>query len=385
MMARHGRLIVAALLAAGMAGGCAASGNGASSLPGVPVSAQYSLEYDWSYALSPDPVKALGAAPLELGNIAVDHGVVYAGSYLGRVVAIDGNLGEKLWQADLGMPVTSGPVVTPQAVFVALSDGSIRKLRKDDGAQLWRFDTGASVENSLSVADGVVSCVNANNRIFALDEQSGALLWRRERPRSNEFTMYGQCPPYASQGVVYAGFSDGVFTAYAQDNGTAIWSRDLAPNARFKDVDARPVIQDGAVYVASSSGGLYALSADDGSTVWQRQISGISSIRVFQDAVYIASQSGIYQLDRRTGRTVWQNVIQKEALISPIALGRRYIYAAVQRYGIVMIDRKTGVLRHAFDNGYDATSAPVLDNGSLTVFTNKSTLYRYRVDDAPLD
>ena len=117
------------------------------------------------------------------------------------------------------MPVTAGPVLTAQAVYVALSNGDVVKLKRTNGDEIWRFSTGAAVENSLSVTDGIVSCVNANNRIFALDERTGSLIWRRERPRSNEFSMYGQPSPLIVDNTVYAGFSDGFFVAYNQTNG----------------------------------------------------------------------------------------------------------------------------------------------------------------------
>ncbi|MBQ1925901.1 MAG: PQQ-binding-like beta-propeller repeat protein, partial [Proteobacteria bacterium] len=105
---------------------------------------------------------------------------------------------------------------------------------------------------------------------------------------------------------------------------------ELAPNARFKDVDASPLRIGDTLYVASSSGGLYALSAEDGHTLWQRDIYGISSIRAFQDSLYVSSQAGIFRLSMNNGATIWQNIIQKEALISPLAICKNAIYASVQ-------------------------------------------------------
>ena len=308
----------------------------------------------------------------------------YVASSLGRVIAIDESNVKPLWDISLDVPVTAGPVLSGQALFVALSNGDVLKLKRSNGEQVWRFSTGASVENSLSVDSGIVACVNANNRIFALDEQKGSLVWRRERPRSSEFSMYGQPSPLIDDGVVYAGFSDGFFVAYDKTNGAAIFSRELAPNARFKDLDVQPAKVGNTLYVASSSGGLYALSADDGKTLWQRDIFGISSVRAFQDSLYVSSQSGIFRLKKNTGETIWQNIIRDGALISPLALGKRYIYASVQKFGLVILDRVEGDTLHIIDNGSDFTSAPLLKDGTLTLLSNRSAVYRYLVDDIPL-
>ena len=354
------------------------------SLPTPPKTAQYAADIDWLYPLNDNPPKALGSTPLELGSVTSVRGATYATSSLGKVIAIDEKTAKKRWIADFGIPVTSGPVVTSQAVFVALSDGAILRLAIRTGEVVWRYETGAAPENSLSVRDGVVACVNSNNRVFVLDEETGALKWRRERPKSSEFAMYGQSSPLIDQnGNIYAGFSDGFLVAYAS-NGTAIWSRELAPNARFKDLDVNPIRMDDTLYVASSSGGLYALSVNDGHTLWQRDILGISAIVPFQDSLYVASQSGIFRLRRDDGATIWQNIIQKDALISSIQLGRNNIYASVQRYGIIMVDRRSGDLRHVIDMGSDFTAAPYLTDGALTAISNKSTIYRFIVDDTPL-
>ena len=312
-------------------------------------------------------------------------GITYVASSLGKVLAIDDASATVKWKRSFDMPVTAGPVVSQNAVYVALGDGSVQKLNISSGETIWQYNTNAAVENAISVSEGIVACVNANNRVFALDDESGSLKWRRERPKSAEFSMYSQSAPLIENGIVYAGFSDGYLVAYSAQNGPAIWTRELAPDARFKDLDVKPLRIDNTLYVATSSGGLYALSADDGSTLWQRDIFGISAIRAFQDSLYLASQSGIFRIKRATGETIWQNVIQKDALISPIALGKTYIYASVQKFGLVMIERSTGKLRHVVDMGSDFTVAPELNPGVLTALSNRSTVYRFIVDDVPVN
>jgi outer membrane protein assembly factor BamB len=364
--------------------GCAMSGGVMSSEAAPPRSAQYDIAIDWTFPLNPKTTFYLGAKPLELGHIAVTDNVTYIGSSLSKVVAIHNQKATKIWETALGAPVTAGPVVTSSGVYVALGDGAILKLDVSNGAIVWRYDTLVPIENSIAVQDGVVACVNGNNRLVVLNEKDGTVKWRRERPRSSEFTMYGQSSPLIQDDVLYAGFSDGNLTAFALENGTVIWTRDLAPDARFKDLDVQPVIMDNTLYVANSSGGIYALSVSDGHTLWQRDIHGASSIVPHQDSLYLTSQDGVFRIDRMSGNTIWQNEIRRDALISPMQLGRNYIYASVQRFGLVLIDRATGETAHIIDMGTDFTSAPVLTNGILTALSNRSTVYRLFVQDYPL-
>lgn len=362
--------------------GCADS-RLSSEVPHAPRSVQYDMALDWDYAIAPGPIKALGGTPIDQGGIVAAQGMTYVTSSTGKVVAIEDATARAVWTRDFGMPVTAGPVLDGNAMVIALSNGVVARLQLKTGETIWEFDAGVAVEKGLSVSDGVVALVNANNRVMAIDAQTGAQKWRRERPRSQEFSMYGQCAPLIVNGVVYAGFSDGYLVAYAISNGTAIWTRELAPKARFKDLDVTPLKVDDKLYVATSSGGLYALSADDGHTLWQRSIYGISAIRAFQDSLYLSSQTGIFRLRQHDGAVIWQNEIQKDALISPLELGKQSIYASVQRYGLVVLDRKSGKLEHVLDMGSDFTAAPYLGNGTLSALSNRAHVYRFIVDDAP--
>ena len=364
---------------------CASSGspNAGSSLP--PRSAQYALDIDWTYALSPKETFYLGAAPIEQGHVAVTRQVTYVGSSaLSKISALDNAKATKIWEAEMTAPVTAGPIVVGSYLYVALGDGAIIKLNAENAEQVWRFDTQVPIENSLVVSEGVVAALNGNNRLVVLNDADGSVKWRRERPRSSEFTMYGQAAPLIQNDTLYASFSDGYLIAYALSNGTPLWTRDLAPKARFKDLDVQPVIVDDVLYAASSSGGLYALSLLDGRTLWQKDILGASSVIPHQDSLYVSSQAGIFRLDRETGNTLWQNEIQKEALISPLQVGKHGIYATVQRFGLVVLDRASGHTEHVIDMGTDFTSAPVLSHGVLTALSNRSTLYRFIVEDSPL-
>lgn len=377
------KLVFGALaIVAAMSGACVTGAETTASH--APRSAQYSMSLDWDYALLPRAPNYLGSTALELGNTAQNGHVTYVASTSGRVLAIDDKTALPIWDVKFSAPVSAGPVIVGNGVYVALSSGSIKRLHIKDGSEVWSYETNVPIEQSLAVSDGVVACVNGNNRLYVLDATTGALKWRRERPRSQEFTMYGQATPLIDDGKVYAGYSDGFLVAYALLNGTVLWSRELAPHARFKDLDCKPIRMGNVLYLASSSGGVYALNVEDGKTLWQRDILGVSSVVAFQDSLYLSSQSGVFRLDRESGATIWQNQIQEDVLISALSLGKNSIYVSVQRLGLVVIDRVSGMTRHIVDMGSDFSSAPVLTPGKLTAFSNRSTVYKFLVDDFPI-
>ena len=65
--------------------GCAGASNFSAQKAGAPKSAQYMLELDWDYPLTPGKQNYLGANPLELGAVTSVNGYTYVASSLGSL------------------------------------------------------------------------------------------------------------------------------------------------------------------------------------------------------------------------------------------------------------------------------------------------------------
>ena len=354
-------------------------------------SAQELLRYDWKYELRPGILPALGAHSIENGHLAVRAGYVIAGSTDGQLVILKENSGEKVWQQKFDVGISAGPVISGKSVYWCGTDGSVHRMnakQTDDGTvqlnMVWTVDTGAPIEGSLTVEGDSVYVVNANNRVFALNAKDGSIRWKHERPRSSEFTMYGQAKPHVAGDRVYVGYSDGTFSSYAISNGTVIWTKNLSAEIRFKDIDAEAAVAGGKVYVANSSWGVYCLDVDDGRILWKQPLDGVRSFFVDNDTLYLSSNSGIVRMDAETGMVIWRNILRENALFSPLAVGDHNLYVSIQRFGLAVLDRESGETRHIIDVGSDFTSEPVLTDGALYALSNRGTVYRYLIRDLPL-
>ncbi|MFA5624449.1 MAG: PQQ-binding-like beta-propeller repeat protein [Bradymonadales bacterium] len=377
-------LRLAALAVAGVVCACSPQWHVMDASPAAK-SAQTQLQYDWAYELQAGPLKYFGAMPLELGQVAVHPaGFVVAGSSHGLVVAIKAESSEIYWKREFTSSITAGPIIVDNVVYIGEGSNKVIALNAFSGKTLWEYDTDAPVEHGLSIAHGYVAAVNANNRIFLLNANDGSLKWRRERPRSSGFAIYGQASPYIDGEFVYVGFSDGYLSAFAVQDGSAQWMRELDPNLRFNDISGQIARSADVLYVATASGGITALNVSDGQSLWKREIADISGVQVFQDSLFISSNDGFYRLRASDGHVFWHNKVQDRPALSSFSLGKNYIYTSAPALGLIVIERKTGQTRYVLNAGTSFNAVPKLDKGALYLLSNKSVVYRLLVDDEPL-
>ncbi len=100
---------------------------------------------------------------------AVSNGVVYVGSGLGLLYALDATGGKEKWKFQAMGEVQCSPAVSSGVVYFTSDDGYLRALdakRSNDhylhavdtqsGQEKWKFQTGDAVYSYPAISDGVV-------------------------------------------------------------------------------------------------------------------------------------------------------------------------------------------------------------------------------------
>jgi outer membrane protein assembly factor BamB len=197
---------------------------------------------------------------------AVAGGVVYVGSDDGKVYALNATTGAPVWTASIGptpqpgeplfgTPTSSSPAVADGMVYVGSFDGKLNALNATTGATVWTASDGGGVQGTATVLDGIVYVSLArglgDQRLHAFDGATGASVWTSEVDAS--------AGPVLANGVLYVGTdgistSSGVLVALNPASGAILWSR-LAAG------DSSPVtsvvVANGAVYAVNE----FAVSA----------------------------------------------------------------------------------------------------------------------------
>ena len=98
---------------------------------------------------------------------AVADGVVYVGSWDGRLYALDAETGQEKWRFKTDGQVYSSPAVAGGMVYIGSLDGRLYALDAETGQEKWSFKTGSPVPSSPAVAGGVVYFVDKEGYLYA--------------------------------------------------------------------------------------------------------------------------------------------------------------------------------------------------------------------------
>lgn len=200
-----------------------------------------------------------------VGAVTVAKGLVYVGLVnvappLPALHALDGTTGAVRWATGTCCLQQSAAVAN-DVLYYGSSLGTVHAVNALTGAALWEFATGAEVRSTPAVANNVLY-VGAGNRFFALHtggSRAGSARWTATMP-----APFGLNDPAVAQGVVYAATGAPDPRLYALDTrtGTTRWS---VPTDGALPQGA--AVANGVVYYTTSGGGFYAVAASNGAVL----------------------------------------------------------------------------------------------------------------------
>ncbi|HEX6238500.1 MAG TPA: PQQ-binding-like beta-propeller repeat protein [Acidimicrobiales bacterium] len=303
------------------------------------------------------------------GALAVDGSRVFAGTSDARLVALDRESGERVWEERVDdhpmASIDGSPVQTDGLVIVGVSSfenfvedvdeytfrGSVVALDAESGEELWRYrattgDEGAGVgiwsspavdteRGHVYIGTGqhyVGPASERSDAVVALDVTTGELQWAHQYTEGDIWSVNHPdgphvdvgAPPNLFQvdgtGAVGAGDKAGVYKALDRETGDELWSQDLTDGSLLGGVMASAAVVDGTIFVASNRGGaeadLIALDADAGDERWRVDVGAnvVGPVTWANDVVYVADNTGrISGFDARDGRLVWSHEVDAQA------------------------------------------------------------------------
>ncbi len=246
-------------------------------------------------ACGPAPAAGIYSTPF------VANGVVYIGTYNGKVYAIDASTGTEIWEypyGDLIGPIVGSPVVDGGILYIGSSDGKLYALDAEIGHKQWEFQTGDDVWATPAVYGGVVYIGSLDHNLYAIDAGTGTEKWRFETQGAIAAT------PLIYNDTIYIGSFDRRFYAINLD-GSEKWHFDAAGNWFW----SKAVVHDDTIIAGCLDSWVYAFDAQSGAQAWPPFETG-GQIRadpvLVGDLVIIGSEDGtVYALDAGTGALAW--------------------------------------------------------------------------------
>ncbi len=259
-------------------------------------------------------------------QLSVQSDAVYSADIEGGVYAFELATGRRLWRAETGARIASGPSVDGTLVLVGTQDAEVIALRRTDGNPIWRAELPSEVLAPPVLAGDVVVARTADGRVFGLSADNGTRLWTIDRNQP-PLTLRGQSAPLVSGTTVITGLDNGRLIALDSRDGKPLWEQTIAAPTgrteleRITDIDAQIVPGGDVIYAVSYGGEVAALTMATGDVLWRYALKSYSGLALAEDRVVVSDADGlVWALDIKTGAVLWkQEGLRNRATSAPTA------------------------------------------------------------------
>ncbi|WP_018985456.1 outer membrane protein assembly factor BamB [Methylophilus methylotrophus] len=237
--------------------------------------------------------------------------LIYAVNVEGSVMQLSAETGKKVWETQLGEPISSGVGLGGGLVLAGTSKGHLYALNLN-GKKLWSAILSSEIQGQPRYYDGTVIVRTSDHHIYGIDAADGRRKWSYERATPS-LSLKTQAGIVVDSGAVYAGFPGGKLIAIRADNGKLIWEATVAqPKGvteieRIADITSLPFVDGPLVYVVAYQGKVAAVDRQRGQIVWNRDISSYVGLTADNNKIYLSHTIGsVYSLDASNGKTFWR-------------------------------------------------------------------------------
>ncbi len=322
---------------------------------------------------------ALDESELLIVSPTVVESVVYAGSYDGKVYALDARTGEPLWSFETKSDPDVPPIVAEGVVHVVDLEAHYA-LDAATGRGLWRSEAHYFTEDG-TIAFMVTEAADGLG-LGAIDGITGEHKWVAHVPRSSSIPL--RFPPTAAGQNIFIS-DDSRVHALDATSGELEWSLDTTDI-----VDTPPTTSNGVVFLRSYSTA-YALDESTGEQLWSYEAhhAGTGTLPVVVDGTWYLDDWSLRALDAATGQLLWSFAVddekadQMEASSTPLEVAEGMVFVQTlftyepAKNAFHALDAGTGDEIWSLGSDWDLSSVLVVDG---VLYANSLSGYLHALD-----
>lgn len=346
-LSRNLTLALTAIVAVGLLAGCANKAEPRYSpkeLQRFEASAE--LKRDWRKRAG----QGLGRAAYPISP-ALDGNTIYTADERGQVMAFNAENGQRQWQTDLEVGVSSGLTAAAGQIYLGTRNGEVLALSQANGEITWRARVSSEVLAPPQPNQQLLVVQSVDGTVTALDRQNGQERWAYSVTQP-ALTLRGTGTPTVIDPITFAGFANGRLVTLDNRNGQPLWERRIAVSQgrseidRMVDLSGQPVLTpDGRLFVTSYNGQLTALDAPNGEVLWQRELSSHLTPVLVGDRLFTVNEAGhVLAFDAGSGTELWRNRdLEGRGLTAPAFADGNLVLGDFEGY-LHLIDIQSGRL-----------------------------------------
>jgi len=310
---------------------------------------------------------------------------IFTSSLSGTVTSINKMTGQRNWQIETKLPVTTSPGVGNGMVVIGSRTGDVVALRETDGKIIWQTKIKGEILARPAIAGDKVVIKAVDGYTRALSALNGHELWAFQQVEPSLILRGSSAPLIASQSVL-VGYANGNLAKLSLQSGQLSWMQTVAiPEGIFAiqrmiDIDADPLVYDHRIYAATYQGKIASLSWESGSILWSHDLSSYTGMTADHDAIYVSdAKSYVWGFNADSGLVNWrQTQLESRVVSGPASMGS-YVVVGDGEGFLHWISKRDGHFAGRQFAGGAIYAAPIVENNVLYAVTNKGYLVAYKL------
>lgn len=312
---------------------------------------------------------------------AVTPDAVYVAASDGALMKVDGATGRVVWRTSVGQRLSAGPGASDKRVVVGTDKGDVYGF-DGEGKPAWTARVSSEVIAPPQVADNIAIVFSGDGRVFGLDAADGKTKWVYQRANP-PLSLRSVAGGVAARGGLFFGTAGGRLLGLDVENGNVGWDATVAtPRGateleRIADVTSLPLVDEKQVCAVAYQGRVACFELVRGTLLWSRDLSSVSGLAGDARNVYVTDEKGSVQaLDKQSGASVWkQDALAARKIGGPQLVGDYLGVVDVEGY-LHLLARADGkyVGRIATDGKAPTTQPAALGSGAVWL-SEAGTMY----------
>ncbi len=204
----------------------------------------------------------------------------------GRITALTTPSLKTAWSVELGQDIVSDALIEGKNLIVGGRDGRLASYRLRDGQLNWSIDLPDAFYTAPVLSQKALYWAAYSGTVYRVNTGTG----------EKEQTLPGSVPVYQSPAVndslLFVPYGDGRLIAFSQNNGRALWARQL--DGPFS---APLLLTANVLYCSQMSEKFYILSLENGTILHEAKLSGrsLSTPLQWKKRLFLFLSPGIIQ------------------------------------------------------------------------------------------
>ena len=270
-------------------------------------------------------------------------------------------------------------------IYVADNIGFIYAINFNNGELLWIKNHGVPIRSNIKVLNNKIFLINQDNRLFCVNTKDGAKIWDiRSISSFIKIQNFLSVAMTKENDVIAVNSSGDLFKANT-NNGSVYWSLNVSETMLAHATDffeSSEIVIDNNNIIFSSGSSISSYNLNSGITNWSQEVSTRSYPIIDGKNIFLVTKNGYFViLEKKTGKIISSNNIlnilkkrKQETQITGFIMGSGKIYSVTLNGFLIVSSATTGKVEYFKKIGDTITSNPIINNGKLYIFTEKSRI-----------